>query len=378
MIKKVLFFIMCLFSMVSVSAVELAPNAKSVILIEASTGKVLYERDADIALAPASMTKIMTLLLTMEAIESGNIKLDDMVHISENAANMGGSQVYLAANTEMKLEEIIKAVCIASGNDAAYVLAEAIGGTHDNFVLMMNKKAKELGLTGTNFVNSYGLDAKGHLSTARDMAIMARELIKHDLILKYSSIYEEYLNKPDGTSTWMVNTNKLVRFYAGIDGLKTGYTTEAGYCLTATGIFNNMRLISVVMGEPSQEARSDDTVELINYGKTNFKLKNILKKGDKLGEIEVELGNNLVEDAIIDEDINDIIDAYDDTKKYTCKIRVDKLIAPIKKRDKVGEVDIYIDDVKYLTKDLTVNDDVNKISFMNLIKRIFKVITVGS
>ena len=198
MYKKILFFILCLFPL-TVKA-ELAENAKSAILIEASTGKVLYEKNADEALAPASMTKIMTLLLTMEAIEKGNIKLDDMVRVSENAAKMGGSQVFLAENDEYKLEEIIKAVCIASGNDAAVVLAEAIGGSVDNFVDMMNKKAKALSLTSTNFVNPYGLDAEGHLSSARDMAIMARELVKHELILKYSSIYEEYLNKPDGSS----------------------------------------------------------------------------------------------------------------------------------------------------------------------------------
>ena len=191
-------------------ATELAPGAKSAILIEASTGEVLYEQNADVALAPASMTKIMTLLLTMEAVENGKLKLDEMVRVSENAASMGGSQVFLAANDEYKLEEIIKAVCIASGNDAAVVLAERVGGSVAGFVDMMNKKAKELGLTMTNFVNPYGLDADGHQTSARDMAIMARELISHEIILKYSSIYEEYLNKPDGSSIWMVNTNKVV------------------------------------------------------------------------------------------------------------------------------------------------------------------------
>lgn len=234
--KKFLFTILCLlFCTGGVRAEELVSTAKSAILMEASTGTVLYEFKADESLAPASMTKIMTLLITMEAVENGSVKLDDTVTVSANAANMGGSQVFLEANTQYKLEEILKAVCIASGNDAAVVLAETVEGSTENFVSLMNKRAKELGLTATIFVNMYGLDAEGHKSSARVMAVMAKELLKHELILKYSSIYEEYLKKPDGSSTWMLNTNKLVRFYSGIDGLKTGFTDNAKYCLTATG-----------------------------------------------------------------------------------------------------------------------------------------------
>ena len=192
---------------------ELAINAKSAIMIEESTGKVLFENNADEMRAPASMTKIMTLLLIMEHIETGKIKLTDKVMISENASGMGGSQVFLEAGTEMTVDELIKAICIASGNDAAVAMAEFIGGSEENFVKMMNKRAKELGMINTTYENPHGLDSDNHLTTARDMSIVARELVKHQRILDYSSTYEEYLNKPDGTSTWMVNTNKVVYTY---------------------------------------------------------------------------------------------------------------------------------------------------------------------
>ena len=360
-----------------VSAEELASDAKSAILIEASTGQVLYEKNADEALAPASMTKIMTLLLTMEAIDKGNIKLDDMVRVSEKAANMGGSQVFLAPNTEYKLEEIIKAVCIASGNDAAVVLAEAIGGSTENFVEMMNKKAKELGLTSTNFVNVYGLDADGHMSSARDMAKMARELISHDLILKYSSIYEEYLNKSDGSSIWMVNTNKLVRFYSGVDGLKTGFTNKAGYCLTATGKWNGMRIISVVMGEPTQEARTNDTISLLNYGKGSYKLNTILKSGETLDTIEVERGEKTETEIVLMEDAALLVNVREDMPEYTYEIEKYSIQAPVKIGDKVGILNIYANGEKKKTLDLTVKENIEKCKFTTMLKRVLKIAILG-
>lgn len=379
LLKKVLFTILCLGSIsIKVYASELAENAKSAILIEASTGEVLYERNADEALAPASMTKIMTLLLTMEAVDNGSIKLDDMVRVSEKAAKMGGSQVFLEANSELKLEEIIKAVCIASGNDAAVVLAEAIGGSVDNFVTMMNKKAKDLGLTSTSFVNPYGLDADGHFSSARDMAIMARELIKHEIILRYSSIYEEYLNKPDGSNIWMVNTNKLVRFYSGVDGLKTGFTSKAGYCLTATGKWNDMRLISVVMGEENQNNRTDDTVALLNYGKSSFKLNTILSKDEVVGEVEIELGQEIKNDIIIMDDVVDLVNVQDDEINYTYDYTTYKLVAPVKKGEKIGNLNVYYNGKKEMSYYLTVKEDVKKCTIFTLLKRVLSKVILGN
>lgn len=376
--KKIIFIILCFLPFfVNAEELALANNAKSAILIEAKTGRVLFEKNADEALAPASMTKMMTLLLTMEAIDAGKIALDDKVTVSENAASMGGSQVFLSPNTEYKLEEIIKAVCIASGNDAAVVLAEAIGGSVENFVSLMNKKAKELGLTSTNFVNVYGLDADGHLSSARDMAKIAKELIEHELILKYSSIYEEYLNKPDGSSIWMVNTNKLVRFYKGIDGLKTGFTNKAGYCLTATGSWNDLRLISVVMGEETQDNRSKDTIELMNYGKNNYKVKTIFKKNEIVGKIDIELGQKKSEDVITTEEIIDLIDYSDTIDKYDYKIKLKKVVAPIKKGDIVGTLIVKKGNDTISTTNLTVKKDVNKVNFFTLLKRMLSLLILG-
>lgn len=379
MLKKIIITLLSLVSFIGAGfAEELAESAKSAILIEASTGKVLYEKNADEALAPASMTKIMTLLLTMEAVDRGQIKLDDMVRVSENAAGMGGSQVFLEANTEYRLEDMIKAVTIASGNDASVVLAEAIGGSEANFVEMMNKRAKELGLTATNFVNPYGLDADGHLSSARDMSIMARELIKHELILKYSSIYEEYLKKPDGTNTWLVNTNKLVRYYKGVDGLKTGFTTNSMYCLTATGLWNGMRIISVVMGEPTQDARTNDTVALLNYGKSAYKLNTILEKDKTLGTIDIEIGDKLKGEVVLMEEAVDLVKNNNDELNYTYKIKTESQVAPIKVGDKVGTIDIYKDKEKIMTMDLTVKESIKKCSIWTLFKRVLGSVILGS
>ena len=261
--KKIFFILLSLIILINVNAteVELAKNSETAILIEATTGKILFEKDKDKKMAPASMTKIMTMLLTMEALESGKISLDEDVLISENAQKMGGTQIYVEAGSNVKVEDLIKGIGIASANDAAVALAEKLGGAVENFIKMMNEKAKELGCKNTNFVNVHGLDDDNHLTTARDMSIMARELLKHEEILNYTSIYEEFLNKPDGTRTWMVNTNKLIKYYNGLDGLKTGFTKKAGYCLTATAKRNGMRLISVVMNEATTEDRSNDTIK---------------------------------------------------------------------------------------------------------------------
>ena len=234
---------------------NLTPKATSSILIEASTGKVLYEKDADKKLAPASLTKIMTMLLTMESLESGKINYNDKVLISKNAASMGGSQIFIEANSRVSVKDLIRGISIASANDAAVALAEKIGGTEANFINMMNDKAKELGLSNTTFKNPHGLDEDGHMTTARDLSIIAKELVKHKDILKFTSTYEEYMTKPNGEKFWLVNTNNLIRFYDGMDGLKTGYTPKAGYCLVGTANKNDMRLISVVMNEKEKEDR---------------------------------------------------------------------------------------------------------------------------
>lgn len=374
--KKIMLFILLLFP-IFVKAEDLTPNAESGILIEYSTGKILYSKKIDEKLAPASMTKIMTLLLIMEAVEEGKINLDDNISISTNASSMGGSQVFLDPNTEMKAEELIKSIAIASANDSSVAMAEAISGTTANFVSRMNSRARELGCKNTNFKNVHGLDEEGHYSTAYDMSLIARELLKHEQILKYTSTYEAYLNKPNGTSTWMVNTNKLIKYYTGLDGLKTGFTKTAGYCLTSTAKRNDMRLISVVMKEPSSQVRNSETISLLNYGFSNYKIKTILKKDQKLGTIEVQNGKKELADITILEDATNL-ESINDNKEYSFNIVTDKVKAPLKKGDKVGTLELTEQGTVIKRLNITVKENIPKANIWDLYKRNFKSIIIGS
>ena len=338
--KKIYFLLVLLVCPFSVFALDLASNAKSAIIMEPTTGKVIFEKNSNERLEPASMTKIMTLLLTFEAIDNGKISLDDMVTISKRAADMGGSQMFLEAGSNIRLEEIIKGVSIASANDGAIALAEYIGGSVENFVDMMNKKVEDLGLSNTHFINPHGLHADNHYSSAYDMAIMAANLINHEKILNYTSIYEDYFNKPDGSRTWLVNTNKLVRFFKGVDGLKTGYTKEAGYCLTATAKKNNVRYITVVMGEPSSDIRSSETTNMLNYAFNSFKLNTILDKNQELGNIYIDKSKQKTAKIVIKNPVTELISKEKDAPSYTYNLKVGKLTAPIKAGTKVGTVEI--------------------------------------
>ena len=290
---------------------------------------------------------------------------------------MGGSQVFLDPNTEMKAEELIKSIAIASANDSAVAMAEAISGTTANFVSRMNSRAKELGCKNTNFKNVHGLDEEGHYSTAYDMSLIARELLKHEQILKYTSTYEAYLNKPNGTSTWMVNTNKLIKYYTGLDGLKTGFTKTAGYCLTSTAKRNDMRLISVVMKEPSSQVRNSETISLLNYGFSNYKIKTILKKDQKLGTIEVQNGKKELADITILEDATNL-ESINDNKEYSFNIVTDKVKAPLKKGDKVGTLELTEQGTIIKRLNITVKENIPKANIWDLYKRNFKSIIIGS
>ena len=378
--KKWLLIIMtfCLFPLISFAEEDFASGAKSAILIDNATGKVLFEKNADEVLPPASMTKIGSMLIIMEAINHGNLKLDDKVTISEEAANMGGSQVFLEAGEVYTVHDLLKAVAIASGNDAVVALAEKVAGSQGEFVNMMNKRFKELGAKNTNFVNAHGLDAEGHYSTARDMAIIARELLKHEKILEYTSIYEEYLEKNDGSKTWLVNTNKLVRFYDGIDGLKTGYTTSAGYCLTATAKKDNFRLISVVMGEESTENRSSDTVKMLNYGFNTFKINTIKTNDEILGKVRVEGGKENFADIVLLNDATELLKNTDEVSNYKFNLKVDSIKAPVKKGEVVGSAEIIDDDGNIVDEvDVTVKTDIKKANFFDYLFKNIKVMVAG-
>ena len=379
--KKILFLVFTFFLFTNgVKADEdFAPNSKSAILIEQTTGKVLYEKNANEKLAPASMTKVMSMLLIMEAVDSGKINMTDKVTITENAASMGGSQVFLEAGEEYTVEELIKGIAIASGNDAVVAMSEKVAGSTEAFVKMMNNKAKELGLTNTNFVNPHGLDEDNHYTTSHDMAIMAKELLNHPKILEFTSIYEYYMPKPDGSTTWLVNTNRLVRFYDGVDGLKTGFTTIAGYCLTATAKKNDLRLISVVMGVETSDKRSSDTVNLLDYGFNTYKLKVILTKEQNLGKVRIENGKQDYGTVVLKEDATELLKVTEEESEYTFNIKVNKKIkAPVKKGDTIGTIEIIDSEGNIvLEKDVTIKENIKKANLWDLFKRNLNEMTSG-
>ncbi|MDY5874082.1 MAG: D-alanyl-D-alanine carboxypeptidase family protein [Bacilli bacterium] len=359
--KKICFLLVLFLCPFCVFAIDLASNAKSAIIIEPTTGKIIFEKNSNERLEPASMTKIMTLLLTFEAIDNGRVSLDDMVNISKRAEDMGGSQMFLEAGSNIRLEEIIKGVSIASANDGAIALAEFIGGSVENFVDMMNKKVEDLGLSNTHFANPHGLHADNHYSSAYDMAIMASNLISHEKVLNYTSIYEDYFNKPDGSRTWLVNTNKLVRFLEGVDGLKTGYTSEAGYCLTATAKKGNVRYITVVMGEPSSDIRSSETANMLNYAFNSFKLNTILDKSQELGTIYIDKSKQKTAKIVVKNPVTELISKEKDIPNYTYNLKVEKITVPIKVGTKVGTVEI-LDNEGLIVReeDVTISYDIEK------------------
>ena len=374
--KKIVFILISLFSFIfikNVSAVEMDISAKSAILVDFNTGKVLYSKNENEPLAMASMTKVMSMLLIMEKIDDGSLKYDDIVEISTESSSMGGSQIFLNPGDKYKVIDLLKGVAMASANDAVVALAEKTYGSKEYFIEAMNKKAESLGLKNTHFVNVHGLDEEGHYSSAYDMSVMARELLKHEKILDFTRVYEEYLTKPDGSQIWLVNTNKLVRFYDGVDGLKTGFTQKAGYCLTATGKKNNLRLISVVMGEESIEKRSSDTVKLLNYGFNTFKVNLIKNKSEILGKVNVQKGKKENVDVVLVNDLIELLNASDKPSNYKFKILVDKITAPVKKGDVIGKVKVLNDNGILISEvDITVNENVLKANLWDLFKRNLK------
>lgn len=338
--KILLFIIMMCITFTKVYAIDLAKNAESSILMEASTGEIIYEKNKDERLAPASMTKMMSLIIIMEEIERGNLKLNQIITVSENAASMGGSQIYLETNEKMSVDDLLKGICMASANDAVVALSEVISGTEDEFVRRMNKKAKELGLKNTNFMNATGLDDDEHYSSAYDMALIARELVKHKKVLEYSSNYEDYLRENTNKKFWLVNTNKLIKTYDGMDGLKTGYTEKAGYCLTATAKRNNMRLISVVMKESDSKIRNNETSEILDYGFNLYKVNRLFKKNDVVSKYVDNKSSKVTNDVIVKNDISILNKKSSKKRNITYKVKLDKKKLPIKKNEKVGIIEV--------------------------------------
>ena len=378
--KFLLLSIIFMFVPITIKAetVDLAPNATSAIIIEASTGTVIYNKNEHEKLAPASMTKMMGLLLIMEQIEKGNLKWDEKVTASANASSMGGSQIFLETGEQMTVEELVKGISIASGNDAMVAMAERIAGTEEAFVELMNKKASELGLKNTNFKNCTGLDAENHYSSANDMALIAKELVKHDKILEFSGTYEDYIREGTDKSFWLVNTNKLVRFYQGVDGLKTGYTTTAGYCLTATAKKDGMRIITVVMNEPDSATRNSETTAMLDYGFNMYGMEQLLNKDNVLGKIKVDLGEKEYVEVVPKEEVNILNNKNSNKRNVTYKVELNDVKAPIAVGDKVGKINVIENNKTIMTVDVTVKEDIDKANIFISYLRNLKDIVSGN
>lgn len=358
--------------------VDLAPNAKAAIIVEASTGTILYQKNIHEKLPPASMTKMMGMLLVVESVEKGQINWDDIVIVSENASSMGGSQILLETGEKMTVDDLFKGVAVASGNDAIVALGEKIAGTEEMFVKMMNDRAKELGLKNTNFKNPHGLEEANHYTSAYDISKIALELVKHPKVLEYTGIYEDYLRKGTNREFWLVNTNKLVRFNQNVDGLKTGYTKEAGYCLTATASKDGMRLITVVFGEPESSTRNKETTGMLDYGFSMYSVEKLLSKDLKVGTIKIYASDKETYEIVPMKDVNILNNKTQEKRNVTYEINTKTLSAPIKKGEVVGKLKIIENNKTIDEIDVTVKNDVKKANIFKLYLRNIKNIIAGN
>ncbi len=370
--KKLISILMAVCFFVPSTLAFAAPevSAKSMILMEASSGAVLCENNADERLPIASITKIMTLLLIMEAIDAGKLTMDEMVTVSDNAMSMGGSTMFLEAGETLSVHEMIKGIAVASANDGCVAMAEHLSGSEEEFVNMMNSRAKELGMENTQFMNTNGLDEEGHFSSARDVAKMSRELLRHEKIFEYTTIWTGMMHNDEFE---LANTNKLIRFYSGANGLKTGSTSQAGCCLSATAKRDDMQLIAVVLGSPTSQDRFSGARALLDFGFANYAVKKpweneefpeiIIRKG-KAETIKPILAN---EDGVLLEKGNsgDIVTNWNVPTEIT---------APIQKGQKIGEVSFLKDGTEIAKKDLVADCDVEKKSFFDMLKDIIYMI----
>lgn len=352
-------------------SVKLADQARSAVLIERDTGNILYDKNSDEKLPPASMTKIMTMLLIMEEIDKGQLKMDEKVRTSEYAASMGGSQIFLEPGEEMTVHEMLKGIAIASGNDASVAMAERISGSEDAFVEKMNKRAKELGLKNTAFQNPTGLPEKDHYSTAHDMAVMAKELLKFEGITKYTGQYEDYLRQDTDKKFWLVNTNRLVKFYKGVDGVKTGFTNEAKYCLTATAKKGNMRVIAVIMGAPTPKDRNAQVTKMLDYAFSQYQTHPLFKRNEVVAKMKVSKGNSKNLNLVTSEPISVLTKKGGSVKDVTQEVVMKQnLQAPLKKGDELGKLILKKDNKVVVESPLVAEGDIEQARWWTLFKRV--------
>lgn len=345
-------------------------NAKSALLMDYDTGTILYEKNIHEKLPIASITKIMTILLIMEALEAGRIDLEEEVTVSEYAASMGGSQVFLSPGEKLPVSAMLKSIIVASANDASIAMAEKISGTHEAFVKKMNERAAELGMKNTNFVNCTGLPAENHYSTAYDVSLMSRELLKHSYFLNWSTIWLDYLKESEN-NTQLANTNRLVRFYDGCDGIKTGSTSEALYCLSATAKRGNLRLISVILAAPTSNVRFAESTKLLDYGFANYDSVPIIKK-DQVVEKEIAIagGKERIIEGIAAQDFS-ILQGKEESKSFEIKTEIQSNIkAPIAKGQKIGTLTIEKDGKVVGTIDILSDREVKSANIYDYFKDI--------
>lgn len=378
--KKFLLLLILLLLPFKVFALEdLVPNSASSILIEADSGKIIYEKEKDKRVSVASMTKMVAQIIILEEIEKGHIKWSDVVTVSRNASGMGGSQIYLEEGEKITIEDLMKGISVASGNDATVAMAEVISGSEEKFVKKMNQKIKELGLKNTHFSNCTGLDTDDHYSSSYDMAMIARDLVvNHSEILRFSSIYEDYLREDTDRKFWLVNTNKLISFYDGADGLKTGHTDAAGYCLAATAKRNDLRLIAIVLGEKDSKVRNAETVSLLDYGFNNVKLKKIVNKGSVVKKIEVNKANKDIINVKLKNNLNVVENSGINNKKYKFNVKVNDIKLPIKKDSVVGKIEALYKNKVVSTGELIVDEDIEELSYLELLKENLMTVVFGN
>ncbi len=358
--------------LIQVDAVKL-DSSKSAVLMEIETGQVLYEYNAHEKRAPASMTKIMTMKLILDAISNNSFKMDDILTTSEYASSMGGSQIFLAPNEQMKVEDLFKSMVIASANDAAVVLAEKVSGSEESFAKKMNHTAKTLGCNNTNFVNATGLPTENHYTTSYDMALIACNLLRdyEDIVIPYSSMYESYVRTDTNNPFWLVNTNKMLKLNNGIDGLKTGWTNDAGYCITTTMKKDGMRLVCVVMGAETPTLRNSDAMKVLNYGFNSYELITLKEKNEII---------NTESDVLVSPSKYNIVtsnkicflkykgQAYDDVK-YEVTLYRNKIRNQESKN--IGLIKAYVDGKLVDEVSLDLEEDLRKSSYLEILYKVF-------
>lgn len=373
------FIFSCFIHVTVARADELVTDGKAAILIEAQTGEILYEKNPHEQLPPASMTKMMSMYLILEAINNESMQWDEVIRVSENAASYGGSQIFLKPGEEMTVRDLFKSIAIASANDSVTALAERVAGSEEAFVEKMNEKAQELGMKNTVFKNPTGLTTEGHLTTPYDMSIIARHLLSdYPEITEFSSLYEDYIRQDTESPFWLVNTNKLLKYVDGVDGLKTGFTQEAGYCLTATANRNDMRVIAVVMGGSKSDIRNQEVTRLIEYAYEQYELVPKLESEKIVSSGYNMLAKNRQFDIVTAEPITVLKKKTDKEQESNYEVNLNKEIKlPIQPGDQIGTLTYYYNGEVYREIPLTVKESVEKNSFIGLLGYIVSQMIFG-